>query len=83
MNTRAIILDGTSQQLSAVLGGSEFCSSVTIENITGNSVMFWGSKENQLMTLAAGTKISLPVTSLKNVWVKGTNTDVINIAVFG
>lgn len=82
MTNRAIILDGTAQQLSALLGFAT-CRSVTIENVVGNSVMFWGAKEKQLMTLAAGTKISLPVTNLKNVWILGTNTDVVNIAVFG
>lgn len=84
MQVLALTLDGTAQQLTtfATVNG-EHCRFITLENILGNSTMFWGDSVNQIMTLAAGDKISIPVTAIKNLWVKGTNTDVFNVAIFG
>lgn len=82
MRTRAIILDGTSQQLSVAFGSDEHCRSITLHNPSGNSVVNWGDASTQIMPLAAGEMISIPVTSLKNLYIKGTNTDVINVTIF-
>lgn len=82
MRARAIILDGTVQELMAAFGSDEYCRSVTIQNPTGNSVMNWGDRASQPMTLTAGDMISIPVTSLKNLYISGTNTDVVNVVIF-
>jgi hypothetical protein len=82
MRSRAIILDGTAQKLMDAFGSDEYCRSVTIQNPSGNSVLLWGDAASQPMSLAAGDMISIPVTSLKNLYINGTNTDVINVSIF-
>lgn len=83
MRARPIILDGTAQKLMDAFGSDEYCRSVTIQNPTGNNVVNWGDADSQPFTLAAGSLISIPVTSLKNLYISGTNTDVIHVAIFG
>lgn len=76
-------MDGTVQKLETAFGSDEYCRSVTLENPTGNAIVSWGDADSQPMSLVAGDKISIPVTSLKNLYFSGTNTEVLNIAIFG
>ena len=83
MRSRALVMDGNATQLSAAMGGDDACRSVTLQNPTGNDAVSWGAYEAQPMTLAAGDMISIPITSLKNLWFNGTNTEIINSTICG
>ena len=80
MNTATITLDGTAQQLSALANIPHRIRWLKIKNPTGNSDLFIGSAGEQTYTIAAGDPGELfPLENLKNIWVRGTNTDTINI----
>lgn len=82
MKSAALIMTGSIQQLSTLLGG-DACRSVMLNNPVGNAIVYWGANEAVVMTIPANTTIEVPVTSLKNLYVKGTNAEVLNIAILG
>ena len=76
-------MDGSTQQMSTLVGGSDKCRSITLQNPTGNAAVAYGDSAEQAMSLVAEASVSLPVTSLKNLWINGTNTEILNVLVYG
>lgn len=82
MRSAALTMTGSNQQLSTLLGG-DACGSVILNNPVGNAIVFWGAAEAVVMTIPADTTVAVPVTSLKNIYVRGTNAEILNIAILG
>lgn len=83
MQAHTFTLNGSAQQLSALIDGNDYCQSVSLENPIGNGVVNYGDSSVRPFTLVAGTKISIPITSTKNLWFDGVNTELIHVLVFG
>lgn len=78
-----VTLDGTNQRLADELPGHPpFTTHVKVQNPTGNSLLFVGRSGHVDFEIAAGADELFPEKNLNNLWVRGTNTETINI-IFG
>lgn len=78
------IPDAAQHSLQSLLGvddAERFCVSVLIQNPTGNSAVFIGEKDFQKIEIAAASSLTIYPVSLKNLYIKGTTSDDINILV--
>ena len=86
MQIFSIVLTGSAQNVLANVSldnANRFASSVTLQSPAGNAaVAYYGDKNSQPMELAAaGATIQFGATSLKDLYVKGTIADVINVLI--
>ena len=80
MKRATITLDGNAQQVSAfAVGIPHQVRWISISNPSGNSTLFVGNEGGQTYPIVADKNQLFPEHNLKNIWVKGTNLDVIEL----
>lgn len=87
MINKQVIAPTTAASLLTLLGinvGVRGAAILVLETpSTNTNPVLWGSSAAQLMSLsAAGDRIELPSVNLKNIYILGDGTDVLNVAVF-
>ena len=83
MQAYTFTLNGNAQQLSSLIDGNDYCQSVSLENPIGNGAINYGDSSIRPFTLLAGIKVNIPITSTKNLWLSGVNTELVHVLVFG
>lgn len=58
-----------------------FCTSVSIQNPSGNDTVYYGDEAHQVMEIAADSSDTVYPASLSNLHIKGTSGNSINVLV--
>ena len=74
-----ITLNGNNQKIANEVDAPPYVSHVKIQNPTGNSLLYVGRAGHVDFEIAAGADELFPEKSLHNIWVRGTDTELINV----
>ncbi len=76
MKCKAIVLTTTGQQVA-----TGPCKEVIMQSPTGNATVYFGTSEQQLMTIAAGGTAVITTSNADHLYVRGTATEVLNVLI--